>query len=381
MPLANERISYLLTCWTSGTITVQEEEELYEILSAESPDEQTQAHIKELVGQYSHRQLSPSVNWDRLFEKIQENKEPAQVVQFPKPARRQKWLAYAAAAILILLITGIVYRQSINKIEPETVVTNSIVKDSVEALPGSDKATLTLSNGTIVNLIGANAAIVDAGSTITNEGGELRYQNATLVGFNTMTTPKGGQYKLLLSDGSRVWLNAASSVTYPTAFIGNTRTVSITGEAYFEVAKDKSKPFIVVTQHDSISVLGTSFNVNTYNDEPASTTTLLEGSVKINGKLLKPGQAYTAGTIINADTEQAVAWKNGIFNFNGLDLPNAMRQLARWYNLDVEFEGKVPAKQIRGEMGRDLNLSQVIKILERMEFNFRMKENKLIVSP
>ncbi len=200
-------------------------------------------------------------------------------------------------------------------------------------------------------------------------------------GINTMSTPRGGQYKLTLPDGTKVWLNAASSITYPIAFSGKTREVRITGEVYFEVAKNKQKPFIVKTHKENITVLGTQFNINSYSDEPFTKTSLIEGSVSINNKILRPGEAYENGIITKTNIARDVAWKNGLFNFDGLDLPAAMRQLARWYDLDIEFEKNIPDKVIRGEMGRDLKLSQVQKILNMMEVKFRLEGRKMIVSP
>ena len=192
----------------------------------------------------------------------------------------------------------------------------------------------------------------------------------------------GGQYRLVLPDGTKVWLNAASSITYPASFQDKERKVSVSGEVYFEVAKNADKPFIVdVDGGAKIEVLGTHFNVNAYANEPAIKISLLEGSVKSGGIVLQPGQALINGKVITTDLERDVAWKNGLFNFNGLDLPTAMRQLARWYSLEVKFEGGVPNKVIRGKMGRDLSLSQVLNILEKMELNFRIEQKTLIVTP
>lgn len=383
MPLANERIKYLLERWTSRKATPEDERELFSALSDDLPEQPFQEHIQQLVNDYDKSKLSPAVDWDLLFEEIIKNRkgsEPA-YIQSQIKYHWQRWLYIAAAAIIILLTAGIYFFPWQRPPAPSHTATILPVKDSIRGLPGGDKATLTLSDGRVVKLEHGDSSIDDAGVTIKNQDGELRYDEPAAIGYNTMTTPRGGQYRLLLSDGSKVWLNASSSITYPTAFTTKTRNVSITGEVYFEVEKDKTKPFIVLTPKDSITVLGTSFNVNTYNDEPAPVTTLLEGSVKIAGSILRPGEAYRAGKIMKADVEQAVAWKNNIFNFNGLDLPGAMRQLARWYNLEVRFEGGIPDKKIRGEMGRDLNLSQVIKILEKMELNFRLEQNKLVVTP
>jgi ferric-dicitrate binding protein FerR (iron transport regulator) len=205
-----------------------------------------------------------------------------------------------------------------------------------------------------------------------------------------MSTPRGGQYQLTLADGSQVWLNAESSITYPTAFNGNDRKVSITGEAYFEVAKDKKKPFRVDIGPATIEVLGTHFNMNTYKDEQTNKTTLLEGSVRIKtvhtSLTLRPGQQgqYNPRTnnlslAVHPDVEQAVAWKNGVFNFNNVKLEEAMRQIARWYDVQVVYEKTIPATTFGGKMGRDLKLSQVLKLLGEMGIQFRIEGKKLIV--
>jgi ferric-dicitrate binding protein FerR (iron transport regulator) len=196
-----------------------------------------------------------------------------------------------------------------------------------------------------------------------------------------MSTPRGGQYQLQLPDGSKVWLNAESSITYPITFTGNERKVTISGEVYFEVAKDKNKPFRVSAGDLHVEVLGTHFNINAYADEGSAKTSLLEGSVKIDREILQPGQAYVNGKVIAADVEHDVAWKNGVFNFNDQNLSQIMRQLARWYNLEIEYPQGVPKKEYGGEIGRNLTLAQVLKGLENSGVRFELKGRQLIVKP
>ena len=219
-----------------------------------------------------------------------------------------------------------------------------------------------------------------------------------------MTTPAGGQYQVTLPDGTKVWLNAASSITYPTAFVDKERPVKISGEVYFEVAKDKEKPFIVdVDGKSSVRVLGTSFNINSYGDESTIKTTLLEGSVKVmrtattavstDSVILKPGQqALVALPAVAASSdrqlkvtsdvniEQTLAWKNGLFNFNGSDLHAVMRQLERWYGIKVEYEGSIPDTKFSGEIYRNVNLSDVLEALQRMGVKFRLHGKTLLVT-
>jgi ferric-dicitrate binding protein FerR (iron transport regulator) len=197
-----------------------------------------------------------------------------------------------------------------------------------------------------------------------------------------LTTPRGGQYQLTLPDGSRVWLNAMSSITYPVLFSEKERKVNITGEVYFEVEKKPGHPFIVNTRAESITVLGTHFNIRAYENEGDVKTSLLEGSVKVADKILDPGQAYVDGNVLTTDTEQDVAWKNGYFNFDGADLKTVMQQLERWYDIEVVYKGQSsPGKyQFHGEMQRSLRLSQVIRILNAMEIQFSIEGKKLIVT-
>jgi ferric-dicitrate binding protein FerR (iron transport regulator) len=193
-----------------------------------------------------------------------------------------------------------------------------------------------------------------------------------------MTSPRGGQYKLILPDGTKVWLNAASSITYPTIFAEDRRVVSITGEVYFEVTKNARKPFTVRTYSDEITVLGTSFNVNSYTDEAMVKTSLLEGSVRINKQVLKPGEAYINGKIMSTSLEQDLAWKNGFFSFNKADLPTVMRQLSRWYNVDVKYEGVIPKRAYSGEIERSLTLRQVLEVLSQTRIKYKIEQGNVI---
>lgn len=301
-----------------------------------------------------------------------------------KIVRIPSWIK--VAAVLVVLLTGSYLLITSEKATSPIIAEHSGFEDFK---PGSDRAVLLLSDGTTINLDSqTNGIIARQGDVevVKSANGQISYQllneGNTTAYLNTMKTPMGGQYRLVLPDGTKVWLNAASSITYPAAFQDKERKVIVSGEVYFEVAKNANKPFIVdVEGGATIEVLGTHFNVNAYLDEPAIKTSLLEGSVKAGGIILQPGQALIKGKVITTDVERDVAWKNGLFNFNGLDLPSAMRQLARWYNLEIKFEGGIPDKVMRGKMGRDLSLSQVLSILEKMEMNFRIEQKTLIVTP
>jgi ferric-dicitrate binding protein FerR (iron transport regulator) len=223
--------------------------------------------------------------------------------------------------------------------------------------------------------------VKQGGLMLVNHAGKLKYEGiGANTEYNTISTPKGGQYQIELPDGSKAWLNAASSITFPTAFTKD-RKVTVTGEVYMEIAKDKTKPFLVSSNEVQIQVLGTSFNVNVYKDEPGAKVTLVEGAVNVDNTRLKPGQAYVNGKVMTTDLQQDLAWKNGAFNLNNKTLPELMRQIARWYDLEIVYEKPVRTGTFEGEMGRDLTLPQCLRALEKMQVSFRLEGKKLIVLP
>lgn len=290
------------------------------------------------------------------------------------------WFRYAAAAVVlgIGLFFYVQYKMNIT----DSPGTEPLVQteEETDVLPGSNKAILTLSNGQQVALDESGGQVISDGKlNIQNNNGSLAYSKSDVVLYNTMTTPRGGQFKLQLADGTTVWLNAESSITYPTSFPGSTREVTMTGEAYFEVAKNPFKPFTVKTYKDEITVKGTSFNVNSYDDEAGIKTSLLEGAVQINGMLLTPGKAYINGKIVNTDLNKDLAWKNGIFNFHQVKLPEAMRQIARWYNVEAQFDDRVKNIELGGEIGRNLSLQQVLNGLQDKDLHFRLEGKVLTV--
>jgi ferric-dicitrate binding protein FerR (iron transport regulator) len=206
--------------------------------------------------------------------------------------------------------------------------------------------------------------------------------------YNTVTTPKGGQYQILLPDGSKVWLNAASSIRFPTIFTDK-RSVAITGEVYFEIARDREKPFEVASRSQVIQVVGTSFNVNAYEDEDAVQSTLVDGSIVVKAageelRLQRGQQSIVRSGLTlekTADLSKVMAWKNGYFNFNGSDIRAAMRVIARWYDLEIVYEGQPGNIEIMGEMERSLSLSQVMNVLKNLHVNYRMEGKKIIMMP
>jgi len=293
------------------------------------------------------------------------------------------------AAILILLLVSVVYflNKRSRKEFATVVTTQPPLQDSIK--PGIQKALLTLADGTVIPLDGMADGIIAVqgkAKVVKLSNGQISYQangSAEEEGeiiYNKMSTPRGGQYQLVLPDGTSIWLNAESSITYPAIFAAHERRVIITGEVYFEVAKDKTKPFrVVVADEQEIEVLGTHFNINAYSDEGRVKTSLLEGSLKVNKQILKPGQAFMDGKIGATDIVQDIAWKNGVFNFNNQSLAQVMRQLARWYNIEVVYPAGIPKKEYGGEIGRNLTLDQVLKGLESSGIRFQLEGRRLMV--
>lgn len=312
---------------------------------------------------------------------------------------KYKWLTIAAVFVMVSSLSLLFFNQENTKQQVVAVKTKP-VKNTI--VPGSNNAILTLSNGNQISLNDKENGVLasQSGVIITkNKDGQLQYQIKAdaPAGINTISTPRGGQYQLILVDGTKVWLNAASSITFPTQFNGSERKVEILGEAYFEVAKNANKPFKVKSKNQIIEVLGTHFNVNTYDDEVADKTTLLEGSVSIskvtNGKvqttgskILKPGQQASVSVnqsqiaVALADEDEAVAWKNGYFKFNKADIQSIMRQVSRWYNVDVEYKGEMNQDLFVGKINRSEHVEEVLSILERSKINVAIKGRTIIIS-
>lgn len=288
---------------------------------------------------------------------------------------RRLWPRIAVAASLLLLLSVSAYFLT----QPWTNKQSMAQNYKNDVTPGSNQATLTLGNGQVIVLntkpngnmaMQGNVAITKAAN------GQIKYQapreSQGEVMFNTLTTKRKEQYKVILADGTNVWLNAESSIKYPTAFTGHDREVAITGEAYFEVAHDERKPFKVKAQNETVEVLGTHFNVNTYANEPSVKTTLLQGSVKVAAfssfKIIKPGQEAVLNNdqlvVSDANTEVAVAWKNGYFLFNRENIGSIMRKLSRWYDIDVEFDVPVSKEEYSGRISRSRNISEILKVFE-----------------
>lgn len=302
---------------------------------------------------------------------------------------------YALAAVLLITLSVSTY--FLLKRNSNPVAALAIPEDHS---PGGNQAILTLASGKRIVLDkNAKGEIAkQQGISIANTpDGQLIYTvmaaGDNKVHLNTISTPKGGQYQVVLSDGTRVWLNSASSITYPTAFEAKQRMVELTGEAYFEVARNEKSPFSVKTAVQTVEVLGTHFNINSYADEPLLKTTLLEGAVKVftanDQAVLSAGQQarinhLQPGSRINVadhiDLDKVIAWKNGVFSFENEDLKSIMRQVSRWYNVNVVYTGPVSEEKFFGEISRNSNLSEVFKILEFNNVHFELQGKTIKVS-
>lgn len=335
---------------------------------------------------------------ERVYRRVQQHKRstPNLVPVYRSSFRR--WASIAAAVLIVLSAGVVLYRYS-NNHQSQSVQLASQYGDDV--LPGGNRAVLTLADGRKIDLDDAAKGLLaeQANISITKtDDGEVAYKikagpySNAITGYNTVTTPKGGQYQIRLPDGSRVWLNAASSLRYPMAFAAGERRVQLTGEGYFEVARNEQQPFIVESHGQSIRVLGTEFNIQAYEKEPAVATTLVSGSISITPvatdriTVLKPGEQsiLTGGSlkVRNVSVGNFTAWKEGLIVLNNVDLATVIRQLERWY--DVEFTGAEPnfvSAPFFGEIPRDINLSGVLAALEiQTNIHFEIDGRRVLMS-
>ncbi|HSV09487.1 MAG TPA: FecR family protein [Hanamia sp.] len=399
MDYPNDRLKDLIEKYIANTCTRKELDQLLFIMENEKETESLSQILKdywEKSGKESHLKES---ELDLKFALlIEEAKHEAPVVSIVSGKRKRTWnIQYAAAAVIFCMLSVSVYFLFKPKEESQISKTENIHSEKNDVVPGKNKAILTLANGSSIILdSAANGTLTTQGnSKILKLNGMLSYNTlknkSSEVVYNTISTPRGGQYQLMLADGSKVWLNAASSLRFPASFVGKERKVELLGEAYFEVAKNAKMPFKVKVNGMEVEVLGTHFNINSYENESTIRTTLLEGSVKINknnsSSLLKPGQqaqmnkAGEIKIINDADVEEAIAWKEGKFQFDRADIHDIMRQLTRWYDVNVEYKGTV-SSHFGGTISRDVNLSQVLNMLHLTgEVKFQVEDRKVVVMP
>lgn len=411
---SNERYQELAEKWLNNTISPQESEEFLQWYNS------GQENDVYIPTDYADNDQDLK---RRIFAEINQSiSEPVSSASY----RFQSW--FAAAAVIIAVFAAGLYFSSeteetkqyvadkvisepkiaspLKRISPVSEIEDqeSVMVNDIEA--GENKAILTLGDGSKIILDDAkNGILANQGgnSVLKAAEGEVIYSflsevkdpltvdENTPVIYNTIETPKGGKFQIKLPDGSKVWLNAASSLRFPTVFNGSKRQVELKGEAYFEVSPDKSKIFEVNTRNQVVQVLGTHFNINAYLDEPTVNTTLLEGSVRVSdlrtniSQLLKPGEQSQLSEqmeVINLkNTNEAVAWKEGYFQFDEADIKTVMRQIERWYDVSVVYEGDLPNYRFGGEIERNLSLLQVLKVLEKTKVHFRLEGREVIVMP
>jgi len=385
MPQEKDHYQQLLQRFLDNNCTPGETEELFNFLQQDAAN---RLLLEEMKASFSLPVKKDQGPWrGRVRQNLLLATQPVKVVPLYK-----KWLPRVAAAILLLATAtfGWQYFHTEKNVTPAGKLANT----KPEHLPGGNKAVLTLANGTTVVLdSAAGDAIPSQGATkVIRINGQLKYEagqaESNAVVYNTLSTPRGGQYKIELPDGTLVWLNAASSLRFPTAFNNGERIVELNGEGYFEVAHKADMPFKVQLRSGAVEVLGTRFNVMAYQNETKVKTTLLQGAVKVTHNTysarLVPGQeaSWAADgsniTVMPTDTEEAVSWKEGFFQFNKAPLADVMRQLQRWYNVEVRYEGS-SKREFWGKIPRNVKLSEALKILEFSNIQYSMKGDTIII--
>lgn len=397
------RIRYLFFNYMDKTCTKAEEQELAVIVltSAYEPI------IAELEREYWEKDVEAEMSDTEMERHLQK-------VLLPHRAnvKRILWSRVAVASVIVcILATAAYYWLLADKLPVEGNITQQLPLDKLQARKG---AVLTLADGTemILDSLSKGMVALQNGSKVMFQDNQLAYEpvgNATEnIVYNSISTPIGQQFNITLSDGTKVYLNAASSMKFPANFTGNERRIEIVGEVYLEVVKNTQQPFVVVASGVEVIVLGTKFNINAYKDDGDIKTTLLEGSVKViklnelldvgdfhsnrnveklkdDFIILKPGeQAITAtdgkiALVENVNIDQAVAWKNGLFNFSNSSITTVMKQLERWYGIQMKYEGKAPDLIFQGEMYRNVNLSDVLDMLQKMGVKFRSEDNIIYI--
>ncbi|MDN5285850.1 MAG: hypothetical protein JWR38_2124 [Mucilaginibacter sp.] len=398
MSAFDARLSYLFNNYYNQTATQQEKDELFQIIHASANDAELTALIQQAWNNLKITEplFDPVKSMDMLNSILQNETDQDNIYKIRPPDHHKLWVKLGVAAALMVFVGFGVYVFLNQKKQQGTKRNMANTQPLHDILPGGNKALLTLANGKTIYLDSAqNGVLAKEGSAQINKtrDGQLVYKGGQnkagnqIVANNTITTPRGGQYQLVLNDGSKVWLNSASSLSFPAVFTGKTRDVEITGEAYFEVAKNAAMPFRVKTNHVVVEVLGTHFNMMAYNDEAAMKTTLLEGAVKIsnmqNTSFLKPGQRASLNqngqisVVDDPDAEDSIAWKNGLFQFRDADIEAIMRQVARWYDVEVSYEGNIPEREFTGEISRNVKASELLGMLKYTGVNYKI-ENKHI---
>ena len=377
----SKHIKLLFERYLNNHVSREETAELFQYFQDTNNKEALEQMIENQLESRDKEELIDKMILDRVFGKIDLDTEPQNI----KSPTWYKITGVAAAIILIISISYLFLNRSTYNDHTATIIE-----------PGRDKATLVLSSGkTIVLEDVANGKLTEElGTTIekTEKGGinyKIEGNTDVRIAMNLLNVPKGGQFQITLSDGTKVWLNSNSSLKYPSAFSASERRVELKGEAYFEVSKNKQKPFIVETSLQKVEVLGTKFNINAYDDESSTQTSLAEGSVRVSCKnnttLLKPGQQSTLTdqniAVRSINLDQVLDWKNGDFNFSNNNLKEIMRKISRWYNIEVIFEGPISQETYVAQISRKKRLNDVLRALQLSgSIKYSIRNNKLYIS-
>ncbi len=379
------RIAFLIAGYIRGTITEKDHDELDNWVNESDHNMQLFEELTDENNLEQNLAWMDQVNAEQSYEKsLADGKFETKTKRF---RINKVWMA--AASVILLVGIFFIYQYVTNMKTKDPLITEGSTLQ-----PGGNKATLTLENGTVIDLSSAKNGLLNADSGISvikTQDGRMVYEDDTIVQtasvMHTLATPLGGQYQVTLPDGTRVWLNASSMLKYPSRFTGKDRRVELNGEGYFEVAKNVSKPFRVVANDVNVEVLGTHFNINAYSDEPSLTATLLEGSVKVSKgsdfKTLIPGQqSAIVGDdirILNVDTSNIVAWKNNEFKFTDAPIENVMRQVKRWYGAEIIYQDKV-THHFNATVDRTEPIDKLLHYLEGTgQVHFKLDNKKIIV--
>ena len=408
------RLHFLFQRYLDQECTPGEEAELMQLLADSSSDEEREKLISDCFDSLPETYALSEADADKVFNQIIDKPLRKIIIPLYKKKGVIRWISLAAAvAVILISVTIVLFRNNkpVNEINQVVEIVKPINKPFYknDIKPGGNKAILTLADGTKIVLDDASeGAISRQGNTtiIKLDNGRLAYNAQTVskmpskaILYNTLTTPRGGQYCVTLADGTIVWLNASTSMRFPTAFAGSERKVEIKGEAYFEVAKNAAMPFIVKAGNEEIKVLGTHFNVTAYADDKVIKTTLLEGRVEVslikssktettgNLVILQPGQQSQLDlnndlTVVDADLEEAIAWKNGYFVFNNENIESIMLKISRWYDIKVDYQVDPLNRDFTGNISRTENVSEVLNMLEQTDaIHFKIEGKTITVLP
>lgn len=376
------RVARLIAGYIRGTLSKSEHRELDDWVAASDENMQLFERLTD------EKNIEEATQWMESIETEKALQEKKAKMVFKRPREAIRFWRYAVAASIIITAGILIYvfRDSNNEKKNNVVATNS-----TDLPPGSDKATLTLSNGKTIVLDDTDRdTTINELIKILPQKGEIVYSNEETereLEYHTLSIPRKGHYRLVLPDGTTVWLNSESSIHYPTAFTGKERKVIVTGETFFEVAKNKDKPFIVIAGDIQVEALGTQFNINAYNNEPFLSATLIEGSILVsnskNENILKPGQQAQIGpgnfNVVDTDAMDVIAWKNDQFKFTNATIDVIMRQVERWYDAEVVYENK-PAAHFYADIPRNVPVSKLLRFLELTnKVHFKIEGRKIIV--